>query len=126
QGPRVAGEGLRGCTGDAQPGEARVGPDGVGVEGLGAAEPHDIEHRQNQLAPGVQLVGQGISGEKLAQGDVLEHLSTYPLSLRSGPGAGPPPCRLRSQCPRPAAAEPWPPGSPGARPAPPPPAPRPG
>ena len=45
----------------------------IGHEPLCQEQGGDVYHDQDQLRSGVQLVGNGISGEILAQGDILQH-----------------------------------------------------
>ena len=40
---------------------------------LGAEKRHDVKEHQQNLRPGVQPVGNGISREILAQGNILQH-----------------------------------------------------
>ena len=55
----------------------------VGQQALGAEQRHDVKDHQQDLRPGVQAVGHGVAGEKLAQGDVLQHPVSPLLSASS-------------------------------------------
>ena len=49
------------------------GHEAVGHQALGAEQGDDIQDHQQDLRPGVQLVGHGVSGEVLAQGNIFQH-----------------------------------------------------
>ena len=46
---------------------------GVGEHAVGAEQCDDVEHHQQNLGTGIQLVGHSIAGEKLTQGNVFQH-----------------------------------------------------
>ena len=76
---------------------------GVGHHALGAEERHDIDDDQDELGAGIQPVDNGISREKLPQGDVLKHGASLP-SASSGIQAPAPRCKPRYPRPRPCLA----------------------
>ena len=68
--------------GDGDAGAQHGKEDGVGHPALGGKEGHDIEDGEQELGPGVQPVDDGIAGEILSQGDVLEGHQTAPFRVR--------------------------------------------
>ena len=56
---------------------------GVGYHALGVEQSHDIQDHRNELGAGVQPVDKRIAGEKLAQGNILQHTPASPLTESS-------------------------------------------
>ena len=75
-------DGLGPDLGDGDAGAQGQEEDGVGRSALGGEEGHDVEDGKEQLGPGGQPVDDGIAGEILPQGDVLEGHYTAPFRAR--------------------------------------------
>ena len=80
---QTAGQGLIVYLGDEDAGDQHHRHDGVGQDALGVEQGHDIQDHAQQLGAGIQPVDQGIAGEILAQGDVLQHTVLPPFRARS-------------------------------------------
>ena len=76
-------QGFEPHPGDTDTDRQHQGHQAVGQEALGGEQGGNIQHHQQDLCPGVQLVGHGISREILAQGDVLQHGAPPPFKARS-------------------------------------------